>query len=100
MMQMLTAGGLPALKDDWRAPDPSNPRGYFEYEPVKKLANESSWMADARGKAVKVIHRLLVHLISGSHDLRDDLIKSYKRNVSRRVAEDAEKSKCLWGITV
>ena len=37
MMQMLAAGGLPALTDGERAADDSNPRGYFEYEPVKRL---------------------------------------------------------------
>jgi len=62
MMRMLEAGGIDPLTDGLRKADQHNPRGYFEYEPVKKLANESSWMADARGKAVKVIHRLLVHL--------------------------------------
>ena len=35
MMQMLSAGGLPALTDDLREADESNPRGYFEFEPVK-----------------------------------------------------------------
>jgi Sulfotransferase domain len=65
MMSMLDAGGIPALTDGVRRPDAHNPHGYFEYEAVKRLAADSSWMEGARGKAVKVIHRLLPHLPSG-----------------------------------
>jgi hypothetical protein len=65
MMRMLEAGGIPALTDGVRLPDANNPHGYFEYEPVKRLARDSSWMEAARGRAVKIIHRLLVHLPEG-----------------------------------
>ena len=65
MMQMLDAGGIPALTDHRRAADAHNPRGYFEYEPVKRLAQDASWIEAARGKAVKIIYRLLEHLPSG-----------------------------------
>jgi len=59
MMQMLAAGGQPMLTDDLRPPDESNPRGYFEFDPVKRLRTDQSWLAQARGHAVKVIHLLL-----------------------------------------
>jgi hypothetical protein len=62
MMQMLSAGGLPALTDGLRTPDESNPRGYLEYEPVKKLRSDRSWLPQARGHAVKIIHLLLREL--------------------------------------
>ncbi len=65
MMRMLDAGGIPALTDRIRRPDAHNPRGYFEYQPVKRLAADSSWMEAARGKAVKIVHRLLLHLPAG-----------------------------------
>jgi Sulfotransferase domain len=61
-MQMLCAGGMPLLTDDRRPADAHNPRGYFEYEPVKRLAVDSSWLNAARGRAVKIIYRLLLHL--------------------------------------
>ena len=61
-MQMLRAGGMPLLIDDRRAADVHNPRGYFEYEPAKHLAADSSWMKTSRGQAVKIIYRLLRHL--------------------------------------
>jgi hypothetical protein len=55
LMQMLRAGGMQLLVDDQRQPDDHNPRGYFEYEPVKRIETDHSWLADACGKAVKVV---------------------------------------------
>lgn len=65
MMQMLAAGGLPVLADDIRKPDPDNPRGYFEFEPARRTATDSRWVADAVGKAVKLVHLLVPHLPGG-----------------------------------
>ena len=62
MMQMLAAGGIPPMTDEQRAADPSNPRGYLELEAVKKLKLDKSWLPQARGKAVKIIHLLLPEL--------------------------------------
>ncbi len=62
MMQMLTAGGLPAMTDALRPADQSNPRGYLEFEPVKRLRADRSWLPDARGRVVKIIHLLLREL--------------------------------------
>ena len=62
MMRMLEAGGIPALTDGQRPPDAHNPHGYFEYSPVKRLADDASWIEAARGQAVKIIYRLLMHL--------------------------------------
>lgn len=62
MMQMLQAGGMHLLTDSRRAPDDHNPRGYFELEAVMHSRNDLSWLNEAGGKAVKVIHLLLPHL--------------------------------------
>jgi len=64
-MQMLAAGGLPLLVDDARPPDAHNPRGYFEYAPVKASERDVGWVDRAEGLAVKVIHRLLRTLPPG-----------------------------------
>jgi len=61
-MQMIYAGGIPALTDGQRTSDDSNPRGYFELERVKQLKQDKSWLDDAAGKVVKVIHLLLAEL--------------------------------------
>src|SRR3989442_10700966 len=62
MMQMLQAGGMSLLKDDLRPPDADNPNGYWEYEPVKRLQQDDSWIPKAEGKAVKVVSALLQYL--------------------------------------
>lgn len=59
IMQMLSAGRIPILSDRLRQPDEDNPRGYFEFEPAKRLAEDSSWLEEARGKAVKIVVPLL-----------------------------------------
>ena len=62
MMRMLDAGGIPALTDHVRAADPSNPNGYYEYEPIKKTKEDPSWLPAAIGMAVKMVHVLLLDL--------------------------------------
>ena len=74
MMQMLQAGGMPILTDSRRPPDEDNPRGYFELEAVKRTKQDPSWLRDAAGKAVKVIHLLLPHL-PPSHEYRVILMR-------------------------
>jgi len=62
LMQMLAAGGMPVLSDELRTADDDNPRGYLEYEPVKRLLKDSSWLHEARGKAIKIVAPLLTAL--------------------------------------
>ncbi|MEP6810925.1 MAG: sulfotransferase family protein, partial [Chthoniobacterales bacterium] len=62
MMQMLAAGGIPPLTDHQRLADESNPRGYFEFDAVKRLRSDQSWLEQARGHALKIIHLLLREL--------------------------------------
>ena len=62
MMKMLEAGGLPVLVDNVREADADNPKGYYEFEPVKALKADASWVAGARGKAVKMVYLLLMDL--------------------------------------
>lgn len=65
MMQLLARGGLPPLTDEERAPDPNNPRGYYEFEPVRRLAEGADWLAQAEGRALKVVAPLLPLLPPG-----------------------------------
>jgi hypothetical protein len=62
MMQMLAAGGMQVLTDGHRSADQHNPRGYFELEAVKHTRTDHSWLVQAEGKVVKVVHLLLPHL--------------------------------------
>lgn len=69
MMQMLVAGGMSALSDGERKADTDNPRGYLEWERIKQLPQDPACIAEAEGKVVKVISRLLLSL-PGGHEYR------------------------------
>jgi Sulfotransferase domain len=63
MMKMLEAGGMQILTDNIRSADENNPKGYYEFERVKKLKDgDIAWVETAQGKAVKVISALLEQL--------------------------------------
>jgi hypothetical protein len=62
MMMMLEAGGMQVLTDKIRTADEDNPEGYYEFERVKQIEQDRSWLEDAKGKAVKMIAELLKHL--------------------------------------
>jgi len=59
MMQMLHAAGMPVMTDGERKADESNPRGYFEWEPIRKLRQHPEILREAEGRAIKVISMLL-----------------------------------------
>jgi hypothetical protein len=65
MMRMLEAGGMTIITDHIRKADVDNPNGYYEFEKVKKIREDASWVADARGKAFKMVSLLLYHLPAG-----------------------------------
>lgn len=64
MMRMLEAGGMKVLTDGIRSADEDNPKGYYEFERVKQIEHDSSFLEDAKGKAVKMVSALLEHLPS------------------------------------
>lgn len=61
IMQMLHAGGLEAVTDEIREADVDNPKGYYELEKVKELdkGGDKSWLAEHKGKVIKIISFLL-----------------------------------------
>lgn len=62
MMQMLDRGGIPAVTDQVRTADEDNPRGYYEFEAVKRTKQDAAWVGAARGKSVKLVSSLLYDL--------------------------------------
>jgi hypothetical protein len=62
MMQMLDRGGMDILQDELREADISNPKGYYEFEPVKALYKDNSWLEKARNMGVKIVAPLLRYL--------------------------------------
>ena len=91
LMQMLAAGGMSILSDGLRQADEDNPRGYFEFEPVKNLLKDSKWLSKGRGRAVKIVAPLLVALPPGlpcrvilsERDL-EEVLDSQERMLVRR----------------
>src|ERR1700757_2956947 len=65
MMQMLDQGGVEVVTDHVRTADTDNPRGYYEYEQVKKIKQDTSWLPATRGKAFKMVSQLLYDLPAG-----------------------------------
>jgi hypothetical protein len=103
LMKMLEAGGLPLVTDGLRAADEDNPKGYYEVERVKDLANESdkSYLESARGKGLKVISYLLRSLPRGLNyrvifvrrDLEEVLASQRKMLARRGESEDIDPAK-------
>lgn len=98
MMNMLKAGGIETLTDGIREADIDNPEGYYEFERVKQLPKgDDGWLADTRGKAVKVIAPLLEYL-PNEYTYRvilmrrqmNEILASQKRMLAHR-GEDSDR---------
>jgi hypothetical protein len=92
MMRMLDVGGMEVVTDGIREPNADNPKGYYEFERVKKLPEgDTAWLDDAQGKVVKVIAALLPHL-PDAYEYRvlmmrrkmDEILASQRRMLVRR----------------
>jgi len=91
MMKMLEAGGMEILKDEIRKADEDNPAGYYEFEKVKELKKDVSWLENAKGKSVKIISSLLEHLpekytykIIFMHRNMEEILNSQRQMLFRR----------------
>ena len=62
MMRMLKSGGMDVVTDNIRQGDEDNPHGYYEYEKVKSIQVNASWLEDMQGKVFKMVSMLLFHL--------------------------------------
>jgi hypothetical protein len=91
MMQMLRAGGLPVLTDNLRTADDDNPYGYLEFERVKQIKRDKAWLDEAHGKAVKIIHLLLMELPS-DHKYRVIFMRRDLNEVVQSQAKMLERS--------
>jgi predicted AlkP superfamily phosphohydrolase/phosphomutase/tetratricopeptide (TPR) repeat protein len=62
MMQVLQAGGVSIVSDEFRPADESNMAGYHEDQRVTRLHLDNSWVPSIKGSAVKVVAPLVRHL--------------------------------------
>ena len=67
MMQILESGGMEVITDNIRKANEDNPLGYYEYERVKKIKDDTGWLKETRGKAFKMISQLLYDLPSNEN---------------------------------
>jgi len=98
LMKMLDAGGMQIMTDSERAADIDNPKGYFEYERIKNLENESdkSYVREGRGKVLKVISFLIKDL-PDDNDYRvifmrrdlDEVLASQNKMIQRLGTSDS-----------
>jgi hypothetical protein len=107
MMKMLDVGGIPPLTDNIREADADNPKGYYEFEKVKKLPDDTEWLPEAHGKVVKILAELIKHLPDDHHykiifmmrDI-DEIIASQRKMMIRRgedpdIVPDSEMKELL-----
>ncbi len=97
LMRMLDRAGIEIMTDSERVADIDNPNGYFEYERVKDLEKETdkSYVAEGRGKVLKVISFLIKDL-PDDNDYRvifmrrdlDEVITSQNKMIDRLGTED------------
>ena len=80
------------MTDELRTADEDNPKGYYEFERVKKLKEgDFVWLEQAPGKAVKIISALLEYLPPTHHyrvvfmrrDM-NEILRSQKQMLVRR----------------
>lgn len=100
LMQLLEAAGLAIARDEARAADEDNPRGYLELSAVKAIRRDVAFLADCRGRVVKIVAPLLLEL-PADHAYRvlfverdpSELLASQRAMLQRagqRVPSDAE----------
>ncbi len=102
MMQMLDQGGIEVVTDNVRTADADNPRGYYEFEDVKRVKQDTSWLPGARGKVFKAVSQLLYdfpaseryRIIFMQRDL-DEMLRSQEKMLVRlnRAVAPADKMK-------
>jgi len=90
MMQILAASGYEILTDGLRPADENNLNGYYEYDKVKSLKTDKSWLKEAEGKTVKIIAQLLPYLPEGfAYEIffmernLDEVLRSQNRMLGR-----------------
>jgi hypothetical protein len=95
MMRMLSAGGMEVVVDNVRKADEDNPIGYFEFEQVKKIKEDASWLDGVKNKAVKMVSELLYDLPSNHRykvifmrrDMQE-MLKSQRTMLERKGVKD------------
>jgi hypothetical protein len=105
MMKILETAGVQTLTDNIRQADKDNVLGYYEYEPVKRIEFENSWLGKAEGKAVKIVSPLLAK-IDPSRRYKvifmerkiEEILASQKKMMERKGSPDSVSDKEMKNI--
>jgi predicted AlkP superfamily phosphohydrolase/phosphomutase/tetratricopeptide (TPR) repeat protein len=99
MMQMLEAGGLKVLTDSARVADVDNPKGYYEWEPIKQIGKNPALLDEEElaDHAIKCISMLLPQMPL-KHNYKvifmtrpiEEVVVSQRAMVNRLATEGAE----------
>jgi predicted AlkP superfamily phosphohydrolase/phosphomutase/predicted Zn-dependent protease len=99
MMQMLEAGGLKALTDKQRAADVDNPKGYYEWEPIKQIGAKPELLDqdELDGRAIKCVSMLL-QSVPLKHNYKvifmtrpiEEVVTSQRKMIDRLATKGAE----------
>ena len=99
MMQLLEAGGVKVLSDKERAADIDNPKGYYEWEPIKQIGKKPELLDEEslEGSAIKCISMLL-HQVPIKHSYKvifmtrpiEEVVASQSAMVNRLATKGAE----------
>lgn len=103
MMQILEKLGCKIQQDNVRTADVSNPNGYYEYTPVKGIFKNNGFLAECKGKVVKIVTPLPVYL-----DLKytykvifmrreiDEILMSQEKMLGKDQSAEREKFKLIY----
>ncbi|HEY2799216.1 MAG TPA: alkaline phosphatase family protein [Chthoniobacterales bacterium] len=99
MMQMLEAGGMQMLTDKERSADIDNPKGYYEWEPIKQIAKKPELLDEEglEGRAIKCIS-MLISSLPLKHSYKvifmtrpiEEVVDSQRKMIGRLATKGAE----------
>lgn len=103
MMQLLHASGLAIMHDGVRESDISNPEGYYEFEAVKGIVKDNSFLKDATGKVIKIVAPLPIYMdtdlsyrvIFMRRDI-DEILRSQERMLNKDQSSEREKFRTIY----
>jgi hypothetical protein len=105
MMQIMERTSLPILSDDLREKDINNPKGYYEFEAVKGIVKDNTFLKDAGGKVVKIVTPLPLFLdktlsyrvLFMRRDI-EEILRSQEKMLDKDQSSEREKFKTIYEL--
>tara|TARA_B100000941_G_C28507882_1_gene558621 strand:+ start:2668 stop:3237 length:570 start_codon:yes stop_codon:yes gene_type:complete len=98
LMKMLEKGKISPYTDNIRVADSDNPEGYYEFDLVKKLKQNNTWLSKCKGHSVKIVSPLIKNIaldlnykvIFIDRDMKEILASQNKMLLNRGEATDID----------